>query len=439
MRLSSLALSALLIAPAACGHVVTLADAPPATIDGTSRGTVKVTVLDPNGGGIPTSGVQVVFIDPDGTQAARVPTDTNGHAQAEVLPGASVTAVWPASQELFTLESVLGVKPGDDIRLTFFSLHQDSTEAGTFTVNLMPPGSGTYAYDVYGPCGETTSNTPAVTMTIFEYCKTDTMELLAEARDVNGGVVGTVDMTGVAFIKGGSVTMPKTWTSNQTFNASYTNVTPEVSDIQFKRYVPPNSHGYQSTLQKPTAGATTLFLSAPGPAGGTASIETRLDNPTGAYQLVHQSIPGNGFSYGFDVGGNLLPWLGAVSLDTATGIATVPVQGTAAVDGFGLVLSYERTTPGIDAAGTKTGFQWLLWGAAPGNVTLPHMPPEVGPVNPMAGDVPSSFVIAIAAESDQISGYDAIRNDPFAALNAIFEGTAPGTGRLTYSPSGGGK
>src|SRR3954471_14790518 len=77
-----------------CGSVKSgqLPDAAP-SIDATTRGTVHVMVLDPSGTGAAAVGANVVFIDPDGTLVKRVATDSAGKADADVLPGASVTSI----------------------------------------------------------------------------------------------------------------------------------------------------------------------------------------------------------------------------------------------------------------------------------------------------------------------------------------------------------
>src|SRR5262249_11371622 len=63
-------------------------------IDAATDGIVKVTVLDISGNNAPEANVPVVFINPDGTVAAKTASDKDGHAQATVHIGASVTAIW---------------------------------------------------------------------------------------------------------------------------------------------------------------------------------------------------------------------------------------------------------------------------------------------------------------------------------------------------------
>src|SRR4051812_20585045 len=103
------------VASVGCGSVKPgqLPDAPP-SIDATTRGTVHVTVLDPSGTGAAAVGANVVFLDPDGTLVKKASTDSAGKADADVLPGASVTAII-AVNTAFALQTVLAVKPGDDL------------------------------------------------------------------------------------------------------------------------------------------------------------------------------------------------------------------------------------------------------------------------------------------------------------------------------------
>src|SRR4029077_8100117 len=106
-------------------------------------GTVRVTVLDPSGTGAPAVGANVVFLDPDGMLVKRVATDTSGKANADVLPGASVTSIALINTTQYQLQTVLGVKPGDDLVLG--SKTADSSTAGTFTVTY-PALSGATSY-----------------------------------------------------------------------------------------------------------------------------------------------------------------------------------------------------------------------------------------------------------------------------------------------------
>ena len=138
-----LTLLTLSLSAAACGKVQEFADASTqdtqmfdtggTVIDANPRGTVTVTTYDPVSGGAVTTGTAVLFIDPDGTPVARVATDTSGKAQADVLPGASVTAVWTVGTGSYQVETIRDIKPGDDLVM---ALSRDTTNPGTFTVTF---------------------------------------------------------------------------------------------------------------------------------------------------------------------------------------------------------------------------------------------------------------------------------------------------------------
>src|SRR5262249_7713651 len=153
-----------------------LPDGPP-PIDATTRGTVHVTVLDPAGTGAAAVGATVVFVDPDGTQVKKA-TDSAGKADADVLPGASVTSIALVNTST-TLQTVLGVKPGDDLVIGIRSL--DGSAAGDFSISY-PAATGATSYDIVNPCGTVSFPAPAAggppptsKITINNSCKLSTM------------------------------------------------------------------------------------------------------------------------------------------------------------------------------------------------------------------------------------------------------------------------
>lgn len=79
------------------------------------RGAVTVRVVDPSGNGIPD--LHVIFIDTDAT-VTHVMTDAAGSTQADVFPGAHVTAVRARdTNNAFALTTVRSLIPGDVVTL----------------------------------------------------------------------------------------------------------------------------------------------------------------------------------------------------------------------------------------------------------------------------------------------------------------------------------
>jgi hypothetical protein len=391
------------------GH---LPDAPPAAdagIDAVTRGTVRVTVLDPSVSGAPAVGANVVFLDPDGSLVKRVATDTAGKAEADVLPGASVTSVIFVNMQ-YRLLTVLGAKPGDDLVLGVKSA--DSSTAGTFTVTY-PPLNGATSYGISTPCGTTFFPAPATgaapgpaQLTLSNSCKLDTMEIVVVPQGANGAL-NSIAKPGVAFMSGGSTTIMGNYQGLRTLTGSYTNINPIITGLSMSRGIP-DGFGFVDT-QSMTPTGTTLALSSTGPQASTGQILTIVGTATGSVQRVRQSISGTAASYGLDLGATLLPWLGSPTFDAANGKLVVPTDttGTSAArpDLFKIVASYARTDNNV-----TTGFSWTLFGPEATDIVLPVLPPELGNLGPTAADT-VTVTSAQMFDADSVTSYDQIRAD----------------------------
>jgi hypothetical protein len=433
-RLHRLALTVVL--GAGCGSVGNghLPDAPPAP-DAPARGTVHVTVLDPGGTGAPAVGANVVFIDPGGTLVKRVATDSAGKADAEVLPGASVTSV-ARINNTYQLQTIVAVKPGDDLVLGTRS--QDFTSLGTFTVNYPPLGTPA-SYQVAGPCGLVFVSPPVAgqpppttaTFTVSASCKQDPMEIIVSPNDVNGLPTAVISKTGVPFVANGSTTLTGNYQGIRTFTASYSNVNPIVTSMSLSRTVP-DAFGIGSSMavQSPTA---SQVINLTGVTGSNARLITRFSTASRSFQDVRQNLSGSAVTYGLDAAANLLPWIDQPTLDVANHKLVVPLDMTgtsnARPDLFRVTATYRRT----DMNQVTTSFSWTVFAPDAGDITLPTLPPEVGDVIPAATDTVGT-VTAAMVDSDNVSGYDAIRNDLNAAF-LLYGGSRPPGTTLRFSSS----
>jgi hypothetical protein len=399
-------------------------DAPPA-IDATTVGTGKVTVVDAQGAGTPAAFIPVVFIDPDGSLVANVMTDISGKAQADVLPGASVSAVWLTSPGQYRIQTVLAVKPGDDLVLG--SVLPDSTAAGTFTVTFGPVAGASFYY-VYGPCGNVLTSGTSAMLNMTNDCKQSPMEIQVHATDPTGAGIGYIDHLGIPFMPGGNVSLGSPSMPYQTLNAQYSNVPSAVMSVNLVRAAP-DGFGYMSNGSGVPMGGM-LSLNTQGPWTSTAQAQSIFTNASGSRQEVKEVIAGNATTYSLDAGGKLLAWVSMPTLDPTTGIISVPVDATGtsgdAPDLFVLHQLFGRAGTDID---------WTIFGPSPSDVTLPHLPASVGAVNPMAGDFASPGQVTIA-DADDIAGYDAIRNNVYAATNAFYASRGTATlVRISASPA----
>jgi hypothetical protein len=407
-----------------CGSVKgsQLTDGPP-PIDATTRGTVHVTVLDPAGTGAPAVGASVVFLDPDGTLVKKASTDSAGKADADVLPGASVTAIALVNTST-ALQTVLAVKPGDD--LVIGSKQIDSSTAGDFSITY-PAFTGATSYSVVSPCNTTSFPAPAAggppptaKITIFNSCRLDAMELLVVAQGGNGPLA-SISKPGVAFMPNGSTTITGNYAGLRNFTASYTNIDPVITNLNTTRAVP-DAFGF-TTSQATAMPGTSAVVNITGPVGTGGDVVTQALSTTGSRQTVRQEISGSAVTYGLDVGATLLPWIKPPSYDATTGKVLVPLDTTGASstkpDLFRLILSYRR----VDANNVTHTFAWQVFGPEAADIVLPTLPADLGGIGPTASDA-VTVSTAFMFEADSVAGYDAIRNDLSTAIQ-LYGGARP--------------
>lgn len=422
-----------------CGSVKNghLPDAPPPPPDAPSRGTVHVTVLDPGGSGAPAVGASVVFLDPGGTVVKRVATDAAGKADADVLPGASVTSIARINATV-QLQTVLAIKPGDDIILGI--KNADSSAAGTFTISY-PPSAGAGGYEIAYPCGPsfvspTAAGAPpptSVSLSMFNSCKLDTMEIVVTPTDANFVPTQTLSKPAVSFVSGGSTTLTGSYQGLRTFTASYTNINPIVTSMTISRAVP-DAFGI-TTSQSMASPTVNQVLSTTGASGSNARIVSRFSTATRSLQEVRQNLAGTAATYGLDATANLLPWVDQPTLDVANRKLVVPLDmtgtsGNPQPDFFRVSAAYRRT----DMNQVTTVYAWTIFGPQAGDTSLPLLPAEVGDVFPLATDTIGT-VSAAMVEVDTVAGYDAVRNDLNAAFLLYTGSRAPTSSLIRMSQS----
>ena len=323
MRLVSISL---LAAAMACGEVKAnhIADGPTGdststTPDATPHGTVMLKVLDPQGDGGPAVGVPVVFIDANGTQ--KTATDNNGVAMADVLAGASVTAIVNESGSQL-METILDVSPGDSLTLGENDNQTDPAE-GNFIVNVNGQVS-----TVFGPCGGLSSNPgiASVTLPMRQSCLRTPMDLLMVVTDGSGQPTSFAEAPNIPFTSNGSTTMPSQLKSLSSFNASFTDLG-GVATVNGERFAP-DLFGFGSGSNSAVSGAT-LPLSFNVPIAQTAVMQsTFTEAGVGSgiqppNQVITQVIPGTSTSFGLDVGATLLGWMGVPALDVTSNQVTM--------------------------------------------------------------------------------------------------------------------
>lgn len=402
----------------ACGSVADkaghLPDAGTPTEDtgptGPVRGTVRVAVLEPGGTGNPAVGATVVFVDADGTVSKKT-TDTAGKADADLLPGASVTSI-VLVETRYTLQTVLALKPGDDIVLGMKTA--DAASAGTFAITV-PLYDNASSYSVSTPCGYTTAtpSTKLVATALFTNdCKKSPFEMVIVALDGVGNSLGSINVPSVNFIPNGSYTVTGSYGGLQSVTASYTGINPNVTAMQTMRVAPDAAGVTQSSPQMAPSGAT-ASTTINGGVASKAQIITTVKKGTTSTQVIRQPVAGSASTYGLELASTLLPWIGKPSYDATTKKLLVPVDKTGTTsdkpDLFNVEISYLRT----DSNQVSTAFNWSFYGPDIGDITLPSLPTDLGPLVPTVDD--TVLITANAFDAASLNGYDSVRTNTKAA------------------------
>jgi hypothetical protein len=398
------------------------------------RGTVHVQVTNASSAAADCMpNLHVAFEDVDGT-LTDVVADASGNAQADVFPGASVTAVCERSSGNYSIVTVQDVEPSDMIVLDaarFFTGTQpaDQTTAGTFKISY-PADSGATNYTVYYPCGNVvSSSTNNVSLPMTAGCLLLNMDLVVVAGN-NSGPIAYAEAKNVAFTNNGSTTVTDTWHPLISVAATYANppafcadsTNPDYPcDVQLQRFVP-DMHGFRATgMTNVASGAATINVTVP--SAMYAAMQTRLENNGPAYQVITSYVPGTGASYSVDFASELLPWmcLGEPQCPMFSGTdakLTIPVVGTATYDLFEADVTYSR------GPAFTTIYVWRIFGPTAGDVTFPHLPPSIASVRPTSADR-QSVTHARIGESLALGSWQAARQNPFDSLATCLQSTDP--------------
>ncbi|HEX5057956.1 MAG TPA: hypothetical protein VFV99_01295, partial [Kofleriaceae bacterium] len=302
-------------------------------------------------------------------------------------------------------------------------------KAVPFTVNYAA-NTGTDHYEVHTRCG--TVNVGLLTAAQIALpigCTATPMNIEVIARSSAGVALAWTQQPNVAITSGGSTTIADTWHAPVQLAATYTNPTPQVSDITVARFSPYVRGLPVAEVMSATSATTNVMLNVS--QTPSASLSTSLlcpmsatpgclATPSGtASQRITQAVDGTLATYALDIGANLLPWVKALYVPATTSL-DITVTGSGAFDIFEANLQYTRG---------QTIYVWRVFGPLAQSVTFPTLP-ATAPGDPTVRttDVQSSYQ-AFVGESDAINGYrDAIKN-PFEAL-----GTCDATSSTTAKP-----
>jgi hypothetical protein len=305
-----------------------------------------------------------------------------------------------------------------------------ATKALAFTVNYSAY-AGVDHYEVHTRCGTTDVGTAiSAALVLPVHCAASPMDIDVHAKSAAGATLAWTQQPGVTIAANGMMTIADTWHAADTLTATYTNPTPEVTNLAVARFSPYVRGAPVSETTAATTATTTLMLAISRPPN--ASIATLLLCPNGlnclstpmgsVSQRITKSVDGALTSYALDIGANLLPWVKALYVPSTTSL-DITVIGNSAIDIFEANLRYTRG---------QNIYTWRVFGPLAQSVTFPTLPATApGDPSVRSSDIMSSYQ-AFVGESDAINGYrDAIKN-PFEAL-----GTCEANPNVNVKLSGG--
>lgn len=280
-----------------------------------------------------------------------------------------------------------------------------------------PAATGATSYVVYTSCGTTdVGNTTTPQLTLRIGCAGATTDIAVVAKGA------TKYLQQAAVPTTGTTTITDTWHALATLNATLTNPTPLVTDVELDRFVP-YARGTAVAAASGIANTSTMLTLAT-PLAPRAVMQTHfrcpdgdtcLSTPTGTAQQTNtQIVDGTQTSFALDIGANLLPWVTA-RYDPPTTTLNMTLDGTAAIDLYEAHLRYSRG---------QVIYTWRVFGAVPQTFKFPTLPSDF-PGDPTVRPTDAQGIYGvILCETDALTGYrEAIKN-PYVSLGTCEAGAS---------------
>ena len=385
--------------------------------DATTRGPVTATVHALEAGEELVAGAAVLFHDPDGALVAHETTDASGRAEADLLPGGSVTVVDTISDPTSTLlRTVFGAEPGDD--LVFGPIRRQSGElVGTMTVELLG-GTGT-AYRIINGCSSYTTGETSSVMQFFDHCAPATFEVHVVAHDATGLEIGYAAVENVPYVEGGTITVPDNWSSVTPYQLTIEGIPPEMTDAFSILRVRYGEDLVSASARSGAPSGGTFAVTGGYPQVPIGADELQIatvgfDSDTESHTLI-ETRTGLTSTWSLDAA-TILPRLSGAAFDPDAGrVSWIETGGGSDPDAASVWLDYRSN------AGKP--HRWRLWGPPDRTeVVLPALPDEL-----LAEVATLELALIHLHGADTVDGYDAIREvaDPHAY--DLFQGGTPGT------------
>ena len=374
--------------------------------DAAGPGPVSVTVLSFDGRRTPVAGAKVAFFAATGEHQATVDTDDDGSAISDLAPGGAVVAFVdgvPTGSVTLAARAVLGVEPGDQIVIGG-ELYQGGDQTAQMTLTL-PVLTGAGSYSVYTPCGGFGSGSNVVPIYFHQSCDVDSFAYVALASGDAGPSFAAEEEAAV--IPDGNYDATSTWQMTPTRPFRFTGVPDEASSVEVGvAAVRAGDQQLDVFLTRDSAPAAEEMLTLrperiPGYDETMVYGLVRAEQPSlGVVQFARWL--GADDSTDVDLAAVMLPWMGPVSLDTATRSLRWNVVGAG---------EYDATYVTLNASINDGTFQEIQWYvvAPPGieEIVLPELPDELAQY--YLPDPENVYAYGQIVESSELDGYAGAR------------------------------
>lgn len=393
-------------------------DAPPAS--------VRVTVLNTLGDGLPDATAKVLFQDSQGALVQEATVDAMGKAEAMLPLGGMVTIVRITvdvpTQLSASLTTLTGVKPGDDLTVGRKAMATITNQGGQTQMTATFPLTGdATGYQFFHTCGSSFTSASPVTLTFRDSCHGSTFDLIGVAT---GGTVSPprfVRVTNINYSSGGSFAIPVGFSSMANFTVNVMNAPTDLSNISLTRSSMIENQAVASQSVAGVAGTPAVSMVVPyATNAGTRSQVQVFMNRTGASNSIRHEMHTATIATPVNVELTQLevPWFTAPSA-TVTGATWTAMTTLGAPDGQMMTWTGRWMDPTRLVAVT-----WKVIGpASMTGMPLPRLPATYAHLDPQAQTTPVTVLTGSLqmADYDVVSDYDAFRKMPETLLEATFD------------------
>ncbi|CAN5854117.1 hypothetical protein BH11MYX2_BH11MYX2_01540 [soil metagenome] len=340
-------------------------DAPPAT------GSVNILATSRSDSGVapgtPVQDVLVVALKKDGSLASTAMTAADGTATLTGLSdGASVTAVYPITDNDHNLVTYVDVKIGDHLTFgdKYYAPYVVDGAEGTLAVTWQPVTDALY-YRVFWQCnpsyGLYVSSGTNANLSLDSYCQTATTPLVVKAFGMNDTLLASIHLTATASTPGTTLDL----TADQ-----WVTPTPDNLPVSLAGLSAPTNDAYVgiSTDFRGLSYTTSRYLIVTSGAAMTTYTVAALDAATAFAELSRDGNYGAQYSYKRGTGALVLPaptlpWLGGLIVN-ATQAVWLQSSGSA-YDAGVLQLNWNRQLGGgggggVPGANATEYFHWSV-------------------------------------------------------------------------------